>query len=763
MEAIAEAARKARYNETIIVNVISEETPSDAREIVLTATLDEENGGVVWNDAGLLSGGICNEDVGIVRHLRTKRWVLPMLNDRRRNELYNEAIRAAASEAVRRFQNRHSNQQEETCLHALDIGTGTGLLAMMACTHLQSALQSEDHNTESTTDLSTKVKVTSLEMASAMSRLAKLTIMSNGLQDSINVLEEHSCEANLDTKFMLCTSELLESALLGEGILPSLRDAWERHLHPDAVIVPQRARVYAQLIESRELVAKYRGPHQPSNTNDSFSIRLSASPDENDVLLDGNIIVPIHAESLFSSDDVVCVLTDPVMVMDIDFSRENFPGPEGERRMTTLTPISSGTAHGVLFYWELDLWEGLSYSTQHGKEPWQDHWHQCLFVFKEGDCHELRKGEATNIMCSHTDDRLTFGVYNYSISDQETKRQRLDIDDSLPSRSFISPERALQLNDCHRIATIRRGVKYALESKGKSSHFLDLSDFSLSAILAGLEGATFVSSIESSSCEVPMASALVAQANGLPRSQNGAVTQFQILQCHTASLSLQVFNNEPAAIVAAEPYYEVLEGWHLQEALNYWYLMRSLRERGLVKSDAISIPSYASIVVCGIQCESLSQAYQGCGVDDEDAKICGFSHADVKHYGDRYHLNGFSIRGCEYDYVKLTEEKEVSRLCFDESYSITGNNIEVKLRFDTAGTCHGVLYWIDYGVQVDMAVYEVLSTNNSHHRQLFQLLPKPAKVSEDNLSDTTLDCRLKLGGLEGPEDHRLEARVVIRR
>ena len=773
MEAVAEAAREVRYNEAIIVNVTSEENPHATREIILTATLDERNGGIVWNNVSSSQ----DEDVGVVRHLRTKRWVLPMLNDNRRNQLYDDAIRAACREAVRRYTNRKSTSSSsssstrinESCIHALDIGTGTGLLAMLTVKHTQEALTMDrDDSVKQDKSEIPKVQVTSLEMASAMTRLATLIVASNNMQDEICVIEEHSCEANLDHKFLICTSELLESGLLGEGILPSLRDAWQRHLDPDAVMVPQKARVYAQLIESRELVGNYRGPNP---TTEPCSVRLSTSSDERHVMLGGDaasggqgIIVPLHAESLFSSDPVAHVLTDPTMVMDLNFSKGRMPGPEGQSRTTRLIPNASGIVHGVLFWWELDLWDDITYSTQQGKEPWQDHWQQCVYVMpmSHEQCPQARKGEAINLKCSHTDNQLSFALESPADPEKPLKRQRLD-DDVPPSIArLITPDRALQLNDVGRLSLLRRAIRYALEIQGHDEPFLDISDFCLCATMAAMEGATFVSSLESSCGEIPMMSAQVSLANGLPRTWNGKVAHYQILQCHAGNITLDVLQKKPAAVVAAEPYYEVLEGWHLQEALNYFYLLRSLRERGVVKHEALSVPHFASIVVCGIQCEKLAQAYQGCGDDSDDAMICGFRHSILKQYGDRYHQHAFSIRSCEYEYTQLTETVQVSRLCFEASCSITDNNFWTRVHFQQSGTCHGILFWIEYGIRTGRMREETLSTNTKCHRQLCQLLSSPATISREDIGrGASLLCRIRLGGLDGVEDHQFDVRIEI--
>jgi hypothetical protein len=68
---------------------------------------------------------------------------------------------------------------------------------------------------------------------------------------NIDIVEGHSCELppKEAPKAMFCTPKVLKSGLLGEGWLVALRDAWERHLDPDAIVVPQQARDFAQVVE----------------------------------------------------------------------------------------------------------------------------------------------------------------------------------------------------------------------------------------------------------------------------------------------------------------------------------------------------------------------------------------------------------------------------------------------------------------------------------------------------------------------------------
>merc|ERR1712038_29780 len=122
-------------------------------------------------------------------------------------------------------------------------------------------------------------------------------------------------------------------------------------------------------------------------------------------------------------------------------------------------------------------------------------------------------------------------------------------------------------------------IKSALEMKGREAQVLDVSDFSLCSLIAANFGATNVTSIESSSGDIPMLSAMVAQiGNNLPKEN----CKFQILNAHFDSLSLEHLQGEPATIVLSEPYYEMLQGWNLACALNYLYILKALKRRNLV-------------------------------------------------------------------------------------------------------------------------------------------------------------------------------------
>ena len=744
---IEEAVSNARYNEAVVVTVSNEEDDSK-REIVLVASLDKVNGGISWQDAITTTQSAQNEDgidIGIQRHMRTKKWVVPMLNDDHRNKLYESSIRHACEAAVQRLKEREGEALENNKIRILDIGSGTGLLAMLAAKYMSAASKE-------------KFEVLSIEMASAMARLARTTVAENKLDNSVNIIEGHSCEDKFDpyvdgNKAVLCTSELLETGLLGEGMIPALRDAWERHLAKDAIVVPQKARVYAQVLEGKSLINQFRGPQR--GTAREFKIFTTSSDAPLLGGKGGGFRVPIHAGALFGdldsdfnlgkspTDDMKSFepahpLSKPVLVMDFDFtSKDSIPGPTGRTMNVEVETIKSGTAHGVLFWWELDLWSGETYSTELGKCPWQDHWQQCLYVFGGDDveCEALEKGTTFTLAASHDDTSISFGISPKPLSDPSKQlMKKAKVDESLaaiePFSECISYDRALQLNDDHRMNALCSAIGYAIEVKGKKSSIIDISDFSLCSIIAAKSfGAEKVTSVESASNDILHLSAMVAQVgNQLPEKDS----EFKILHAYTENLSCDDIGGA-ADIVLAEPYYQILEGWHLQEALNYFYQLKCLKKKGVVKGDSVSVPSYANVMVCAVQLdESIATAHSGL----MKSVIQGFAHDEVCKYGNFFSTYDIKMPMTQYKWKRLSENFPVAKIQYDgsaESMVIEGDGewVESELK---SGTFHGIAIWIDYKVRVKNEPLEesfcTISTGNRHHQQSFRFVPTPSVVSE---------------------------------
>ncbi|KAH9721300.1 protein arginine N-methyltransferase 1.6 [Citrus sinensis] len=154
---------------------------------------------------------------------------LDMLNDSYRNRAYRLAI---------------DKMVTKSC-HVLDIGAGTGLLSMMAARAMGSS--------DSTTSLNTKGMVTACESYLPMVKLMKKVLHVNGMGRNIKVINKRSDElevgVDIDSRADILVSEILDSELLGEGLIPTLQHAHDRLLVENPLTVPCRVTTYGQLSE----------------------------------------------------------------------------------------------------------------------------------------------------------------------------------------------------------------------------------------------------------------------------------------------------------------------------------------------------------------------------------------------------------------------------------------------------------------------------------------------------------------------------------
>jgi len=140
-----------------------------------------------------------------------------MLRDDARNRVYAQAIAAAAPGR-----------------RVLDIGTGSGLLAMMA------ARAGAEH-------------VYACEADPRLAQTAREIVETNGLSDRVTVLSRHSTALDRDRDLGgpvdLVVSEVFSQDLLSEGVLSTLADARARLCRPDATFLPGKATICVALAE----------------------------------------------------------------------------------------------------------------------------------------------------------------------------------------------------------------------------------------------------------------------------------------------------------------------------------------------------------------------------------------------------------------------------------------------------------------------------------------------------------------------------------
>src|SRR5262249_6318532 len=120
----------------------------------------------------------------------------------------------------------------------LDIGTGAGLLAMMAAR-------------------AGAASVTTCEAVPQIAAQARAVIAHNGLAGGIAAHAMRSTELALPERAEVLVTETFASGVLSEHVLPTLEHARANLLTPDAVVIPRAASARGYLVGGAALEAQF--------------------------------------------------------------------------------------------------------------------------------------------------------------------------------------------------------------------------------------------------------------------------------------------------------------------------------------------------------------------------------------------------------------------------------------------------------------------------------------------------------------------------
>ncbi len=243
-------------------------------------------------------------------------WHFTIVRDSRRNGLYDAALRRAITPGMR----------------VLDIGTGTGLLAMMAAR-------------------AGATEVIACEMNPAVADAAREIIALNGFADRIRVLTKKSTQldpwADLGGQVDVIVSEIVSNDLLKENVLPVMEHAVANLLKPGGRMVPTRGDILVALADMPRAEAKRLGVIAGFDLS-PFN-RLMGAP----------ILVQRRDELLLRSA--------PATLFSFDFTKGgDWPAAEAQQPLTA----TGGRITGVVQWMHLQLDETSAYDVrQNGDHP----------------------------------------------------------------------------------------------------------------------------------------------------------------------------------------------------------------------------------------------------------------------------------------------------------------------------------------------------------------------------------------------------------
>lgn len=264
-----------------------------------------------------------------------ERWHFRMLNDRRRNAAYQEAIVKAV----------HAG-----CDNVLDIGTGTGILSMLAVR-------------------AGATSVYACEMSKTMFEVATDIVTANGMSTNIHMIHKNSKDLtipeDIPNRVSLVVTEIFDAGLIGEQTLSTIHHAWKHLLQNCETdvkprLLPSGATVFVCAVESESIRKQnrflYPGlPHLDlSDVDIVCQTGMSAETEEE--------FEPYTSERLSHLRSGYKFLTAPV-----EFQRINFNDPEaleesltGGQQQLCLSVNCNGRLDAIAVWFHLHLDDSLS-------------------------------------------------------------------------------------------------------------------------------------------------------------------------------------------------------------------------------------------------------------------------------------------------------------------------------------------------------------------------------------------------------------------
>ncbi|NXP87201.1 ANM7 methyltransferase, partial [Passerina amoena] len=591
-----------------------------------------------------------------------------MLHDKDRNVKYYQGIRAAVS--------RVKERGEKAIV--LDIGTGTGLLSMMA------ASAGADF-------------CYAIEVFKPMANAAVKIVEKNGFSDKIKVINKHSTEVtvgpdgDMQCRANILVTELFDTELIGEGALPTYEHAHKYLVQEGCEAVPHRATVYVQLVESRRMWSWKKLFPVHVEAEDGEKILVPPSEMENCPGLPS--VCDIQLNQMPSSD--FSTLSDVVKMFSVDFSKPVQSASTCYR--VQLEPVKSGKAQIVLSWWDIDMdpsgmincsmapyWVKPTSALQ-----WRDHWMQCVYFLPREE--PVLQGEKLYLTAC----RDEYSVwYNLQKARADEEEQKADVCVESPvcrcrAHLLWNRPRFGELNDQSRTRQYIKSLRKVLKT---DSVCLCISDGSLLPVLAHYLGAKQVQCMQPSRIDLYHPHELMAGTNNLE-------DKIKIIEARPELLKPSHLKDKKISVLVGEPFFTTsLLPWH---NLYFWYARTAVSSH--LASNVTVLPQSASLHMMIVEFQDLWRIRSPCGIcEGFDVRTMDDMIKDSLNFRESKEAEPHPL--WEYPCKSLSEPQEVLTFDFTKTVPEHCLSTEGSVKLLRKGKSHGAVLWMEYHLTADISV-----------------------------------------------------------
>jgi len=174
--------------------------------------------------------------------------------------------------------------------------------------------------------------------------VARQIAFANEFADRIRFFQSDSRKTELPERVDVIVSDIRGTLPLFEGAVASLRDARQRLLSADGVMIPRREVLRAAIIEAGKVYSSLTSPWKTCVTEVELSIPLQ-------LVLNTGHGITAKLEQLMSEPEELCTL---------DYKGNSGPDVSGKLAFRT---SRRGTAHGICVWFDTELYEDIGFSS----------------------------------------------------------------------------------------------------------------------------------------------------------------------------------------------------------------------------------------------------------------------------------------------------------------------------------------------------------------------------------------------------------------